>query len=236
VTEKSAHAAELERIRTEYERRDREIPSDFYALYHPANLFVRHSQEEAVLAGLHAAGLTPLTGRRVLDVGCGVGDWFGLFERFGAGRADLAGIELGESRAAEARLRFPAADIRQGDAAELPWPDRRFDVVFQSTLLTSVLNEEVRGRIACEMLRVLAPNGAIVWLDFRYNNPSNPNVRGIGRSELARLFPQCDVRLRRIVLAPPLARRIVPWSIRLARLLEMTTLFNTHYLAVIRRA
>jgi SAM-dependent methyltransferase len=237
VTEPSAdaHAAELERIRAEYERREREIPSDFYALHHPANLLLRQSEEEAVLEGLHAAGAAPLTGRRLLDVGCGAGDWFGLFERFGARPTDLAGIELGERRAAEARRRFPESDIRRGDAAKLPWPDASFDVVFQSTLMTSVLDEEVRRRIAGEMLRVLAPRGAVVWLDFRYNNPRNPSVRGIGRGELGRLFPDCNLWLRRIVLAPPLARRIAPWSIRLARLLEMTTLFNTHYLAVIRR-
>jgi SAM-dependent methyltransferase len=235
VTDKPAHAAELDRIRAEYDRRDREIPSDFYALHQPANLFLRHCQEEALLAGLKAAELTPLAGRRLLDVGCGTGDWFGLFERFGAHPDELAGIELGEQRAAAARRRYPQADIRSGDAAELPWPDGTFDVVFQSTLMTSVLSDEVRCRIAAEMLRVLAPGGALVWLDFRYDNPKNPNVRGIGRSELDRLFPNCALRLRRIVLAPPLARRIVPWSLRLARLLEMTKLFNTHYLAVIRR-
>jgi SAM-dependent methyltransferase len=231
-----AHAAELERIRAEYDRRDREIPSDFYAHYHPANLLLRQSEEEGVLFGLHAAGMAPLAGRRLLDVGCGVGDWFGLFERFGARPSDLAGIELQERRAAEAVARFPKADVRTGDAANLPWAEASFDVVFQSTLMTSVLSDEVRAGIAAEMVRVLKPGGAVLWLDFRYDNPRNPNVRGIGRAELGRLFPNCSLRLRRIVLAPPLARRIVPWSIRLARLLEMTTLFNTHYLAVIRRA
>jgi SAM-dependent methyltransferase len=230
-----AHAAELERIRAEYDRRDREISRDFYALHHPANLLLRQSEEEGVLAGLHAAGMAPLVGRRLLDVGCGVGDWFDLFERFGARPADLAGIELQERRAVEARARFPKADIRVGDAAELPWVDGSFDVVFQSTVMTSVLSDEVRAGIAAEMLRVLKPGGAVLWLDFRYDNPRNPNVRGIGRAELGRLFPDCSRRVRRIVLAPPLARRIAPWSIRLARLLEMTTILNTHYLAVIRR-
>jgi SAM-dependent methyltransferase len=235
VTGEPNQAGELERIRAEYDRREREIPRDFYALHQPANLFLRHAEEAAVLEGLQAADMAPLTGRRLLDIGCGAGDWFELFERFGARQPDMAGIELQEHRTAQATRRFPAADIREGDAGNLPWSDASFDLVFQSTLMTSVLSDELRSRIAGEMLRVLAPGGAILWLDFRYDNPWNRNVRGVGRAELGRLFPKCRIRLRRIVLAPPLARRIVPWSIRLARLLEMTTLFNTHYLAVIRR-
>lgn len=228
--------SETARILREYERRDREISEDFYALHRPANLFLRHCHEEAVLWGLHEADLAPLAGKRVLEIGCGTGRWFGLFEQFGASPDAIAGIELGESRAAAAREAHPQADIRLGDAAELPWADGSFDLVFQCTVMTSILDRDVRARVAREMVRVLACNGAILWLDFFYDNPRNPHVRGIGRRELAELFPACDVRRRRVSLAPPVARRLVPWSWRLARLMEMTTLLNTHYAAVVRRS
>lgn len=226
---------ESSRILREYERRDRDIAADFYALHHSANLFLRHSHEEAILWGLRVAGLAPLTGRRVLEVGCGTGRWLRLFEEFGAKPEAVAGIELGPERAATACAAYPSADIRVGDAANLPWSDGSFELVFQCTVMTSILDPIVRRRVADEMLRVLSPDGAILWLDFFYDNPRNAQVRGVRKHEIAELFPSCSVLRRRVSLAPPLARRLVPWSWRLARLLEMSTLLNTHYTAVIRR-
>lgn len=225
---------EAERIRREYERREREIPADFYALHRPENLFFRHGQERALLAGLRLAGFSPLTGRRVLEIGCGHGQWFGLFEQFGAGPGDLAGIELDTDRCNKAQRLHASADIRCGDATALPWADATFDVVFQSTVFTSILDDEVRRGVAREMLRVLKPTGVVLWYDFRFNNPRNSNVRGIGKSEIRRLFPDRCCTFRRVTLAPPLVRRIVPWSWSLASLLEMSSIFNTHLAAVIR--
>jgi hypothetical protein len=69
----TSHDAEIARIREEYQRRHREIPSDYYALHHPVNLFFRHTEERAFAAGLLRHGLLPLGGKKVLEVGCGYG-------------------------------------------------------------------------------------------------------------------------------------------------------------------
>jgi SAM-dependent methyltransferase len=226
---------EAKRIVAEYARRDRELPSDLYALHRPANLYIQHGHEQALLWGLRKAGMAPLDDRRVLDVGCGFGEWLGVFERFGARRDRLAGIDLNESRVSVAAASYTAADVRLGDAAQLPWGDQTFDVVFQRTIVSSILDLEIKKRVAAEMLRVLRPEGAILWLEFAYNNPSNRNVRGIGFRELRRLFPDCRIRSRSVTLAPPLARRFVPVSWTLARVVESLRVLNTHYLAVIQR-
>jgi hypothetical protein len=85
------------------------------------------------------------------------------------------------------------------------------------------------------MLRVLKPDGVVVWYDFLFDNPRNANVRGVNAGEIRRLFAGCRLDLRRITLAPPLARRIVPLSWSLARFLEHLRILNTHYLSVIRK-
>jgi len=226
---------EAQRIIEEYSRREREIPADFYALWRPANLFIWQGHERAVLRGLSRAGLLPLTTRRVLDVGCGKGDWLGVFEEFGCPRDSAAGIELGPAAAQEAATRFPGADVRCGNATQLPWEDRSFDVVFQRTIFSSILDHSVRRVVAAEMLRVLRPGGAIIWLEFFFNNPRNPHVVGIGSREVRALFPGCNIKLRRITLAPPLARRVVPLSWGLASWLESLRFLNTHHLGVIQR-
>ena len=53
------------------------------------------------------------------------------------------------------------------------------------------------------MLRVVKPQGLILWYDFRYNNPRNPNVQGIGATEIRGLSPGRQVELRKVTLAPP---------------------------------
>lgn len=225
-----------EQIRAEYRRREREIPADFYALHQPANLFLYQSQLRGMQWALRTAGLIPLAERRILEVGCGRGNWLAMFEAFGARRDNLAGIDLDEQRAAECAQRFPGANVRGGDASKLSWPDGQFDLVFQSTVFTSILDDAMKRAVAGEMLRVLKPGGVIVWYDFHMNNPRNPHVRGVPRAEIQALFPGCRMQLRRVTLAPPVARRIVPLSWLAGEVLESLRVLNTHYFGVLRRS
>ena len=218
--------SETDRILEELRRREREVPADFYSLDRPANRFLRQGQERALRKALEEIG--PLAGKRVLEVGCGSGNWLEMLD----GAASLSGIDLEPERAA---ARFPGADIRAGDASRLPWESGSFDLVLQSTVFSSILDPGMRRAVASEMLRVLAPGGAILWYDFFVNNPSNPHVRSVGKREIEALFPGCRVALRRATLAPPLARRIVPVSWNLAALLEWLRVLDTHWFGVIHR-
>jgi ubiquinone/menaquinone biosynthesis C-methylase UbiE len=226
--------AEAARIRAEYERRARDVPADFYALFHRANLFAHQTRERELRELFEQLKLLPLEGRSLLEVGCGEGEWFASFERFGLDIRKLAGIDLEAGRIELARRRAPGADVRRGDAAQLPWPDASFDVVFQSTVLSSVLDRDVRHQIAREMLRMLRPGGTVVSYDFAWDNPKNKNVSGVRRKDLEALFPGCALIVRRVTLAPPLARWLVPHSWLAAELLQRLGPLNTHLLAAVR--
>ena len=95
------------------------------------------------------------------------------------------------------------------DGARLPFASGKFDLLLQSTVLTSILDQGIKKNVADEMIRVLAPKGAILWYDFRYDNPRNPDVRGIGRKEIQGLFPHCRIRMQKTILLPPLARGLM---------------------------
>jgi SAM-dependent methyltransferase len=220
--------AESQRILAEYERRDRELPADYYGLHRWPNLFMHHEHERLLLKCLHRCGQIPLTGRRILEVGCGEGNWLQVFERLGASRTNLAGIELGPDRVETARHRLPGAEILAADAAVLPWPDQTFDVVFQRMMFTSILDAEVRRRAAAEIMRVLKPGGVMIWVDF-FINPRNPHVRPLGRGDVRALFPGWNAKLFRTTLAPPLTRRLAPLCWSAARALESLKLFNTFF-------
>lgn len=234
MADEREHSKEIDRIVREYERRTSELDPDFYSLSKPANLFTRQSQVRAIAAALTRVGMMPLASRDLLDLGCGRGDWLAEFELLGAARSRLSGIELMEDFARTAQRRLPGANIVQGDASKLPWPDASFDVVFQSTVFTSILDASVKQRIAREMRRVLKPGGAIVWYDFTFNNPKNKHVRGIGRNEIRDLFQGGSCRFEKTTLAPPIARRIVSVSWTLAQILESVRVLNSHCIATIQ--
>jgi len=226
---------EAERIRKEYLRRGSQIPVDYYSLTRAVNLFFHQGQERALRNEMQRAGLFPLHDQKILDLGCGTGDWLAVFELLGANRHNLAGIELDEVPAKSAAARLTGADIRIGDACTLPWPAASFDIVFQRTVFTSILELEMQHCVASEMMRVLRQNGAILWIDFALNNPRNANVKGIGIPQIRSLFPNCKVVSKRITLLPPLARFIVPRCWLLGEMLQNIKIFNTHRLCVIQR-
>jgi SAM-dependent methyltransferase len=145
----------------------------------------------------------------------------------------LYGTDLLSQRVEQAHTRLSHLPLTCADGQALPYRSNAFDLVLQYTVFTSVLDGVVKTNLAGEMLRVLRPGGMILWYDF-WLNPTNPQTEGIRLSEIRSLFPGCDVEFRRITLAPPLARRLVPVSWVVAFLLEKLRVFNSHYLVAIR--
>ena len=156
--------------------------------------------------------------------------------KWGARPENFAGIDLLPERVEKAGILCPSGvTIKVGSAAKLNFPDGSFDLVLQSTVLTSVVDPSLKRQIASEMLRVVKEKGLLLWYDYLVNNPWNPDVRGINKGEIARLFPGCKIELRLITLAPPLCRRLALYSWSACYLLERLRVFNTHYLGVITK-
>ena len=225
--------AESCRIITEYRRRAYEVDSDLYAPWQPAEAFMRAGRERAASQMLREARVYPVAADRCLEVGYGRLGWLGTLISWGLREDDLAGIELDESRAQVAQSALPGADLRVGDASALPWSDGTFQLVVCSTVFTSILDPQMRQQIAGEITRVLAPGGAMLWYDFRVNNPKNKNVKKVSKSELFRLFPELRGAAKSVTLAPPLTRVLAPRSWALASVLESIPPFRTHLLGVL---
>jgi ubiquinone/menaquinone biosynthesis C-methylase UbiE len=122
-----------------------------------------------------------------------------------------------------------------GTASELPFPDHSFDLVSQFMLFTSVLDLRMRFQIAEEIDRVLAPGGRFLWYDFAFNNPANPDVRGIHLAEVRKLFPAFSIKSRRITLAPPLGRAIGRLGPALYYLVSKVRPLCTHYMCLLKK-
>ena len=224
---------ERQRILAEYRRREREVSPTLYAFWQPSVFFMRTGRNRAATRLLSRAGVFPKPGDACLEIGFGSLGWLGELISWGVRESDLHGIELDPERVRRARAVLPGADLQVGDAGRLPWEDRSFRLVVASTVFTSILSDSVRKRVASEIVRVLAPGGALLWYDFAVNNPRNPNVRRVGRAELHQLFPELTGKVDSVTLAPPIARFVCPRSWVAATLLEAVPLLRTHLLGVL---
>jgi ubiquinone/menaquinone biosynthesis C-methylase UbiE len=225
---------EAERVRAVHARRDRLGLEARYEYWQPANLFIYQARERAVLDLLGAAGLLPLTGLRVLDVGCGDGSVLLDMQRYGAAPGDLHGIDLLPDRVESARAKLPAGHIELGDARTLPYDDGAFDLTLGFTIVSFALDPAVRRSMASEMLRVTRPGGLILLYDF-WTNPTNRTVRGLRRSEARTLFAGKPIDFRSTTLVPPLTRALfrLPGGRIACTLLDVLPFSRTHFVAAV---
>ena len=182
---------------------------------------------------LRNAGVFPGGQTRCLEIGFGALGWLGDLVTWGVAEGRISGIDLNTARVNLMRAQLPNADLRAGDASELPWDDCHFQLVIASTVFSSILDLEMRSKVANEIERVLTPGGSLLWYDFRFFNPRNPDVRCVTKNELRRLFPRLEGRCRSVTLAPPLCRMVAPLSWILACMLGSLPFLRTHLLAVL---
>ena len=107
----------------------------------------------------------PVRGRELLDMQCGSGEAALSWANLGA---RVAGVDLSDSRLAEARAKAARAGIRvtyvRGNVVRLPFPARSFDRVYTGGGVTGWI-PDIR-RWARQIARVLKPGGRFVYCDY----------------------------------------------------------------------
>src|SRR4051794_16871054 len=178
MTVEVKEADEVAAVRARYARRQTDVWRD-HAL-NPAVLLATQERQREVARLFARLGWLDLAAIRLIEVGCGTGCNLLDFLRLGFRPDHLQGIELLSSSVDWARRDLPGSvRITLGDAAGAAGSvvaEASQDVVYQSTVFTSLLDDDYQQRLADIMWRWLRPGGGILWYDFTMNNPRNPDV------------------------------------------------------------
>jgi SAM-dependent methyltransferase len=228
---------EADRVRERYAARsDREEISALYDPLLPSVYLAVQEKERALVRWIKLAGIAPVHERRVLEVGCGGGGNLLQLIQLGFRPENLIGNELLEERAKSARHRLPeATDVIEGDATQIDIAPQSQDVVYQSTVFTSLLDDAFQQTLADRMWSWVRPGGGVLWYDFIYDNPRNPDVRGVPLDRVRALFPHGEVSAQKLTLAAPISRRVTRIHPSLYGLFNMTPILRTHVLCWIRK-
>ena len=229
---KAAEVAEETRSVAERYARRAAIPVGRYSPLRPEVWQMLHERQRVMLRRMAAFGITDLACLHIAEVGCGSGGNLLDFLRLGCAPQHLFGAELLPERFDKARAVLPAGTtLWLGDARHAPLLEESQDIVLQSTVFSSLLDDAFQQQLAAAMWRWVKPGGAVLWYDFTVDNPRNPDVRGVPLKRVRELFPQARVTADRVTLAPPLARLACRVHPGLYVALNALPLLRTHLLA-----
>jgi SAM-dependent methyltransferase len=223
--------SEIDEIKLRYEERKKFVRpasvSDFYF-----NWYIQNERELQYAITLKKKFGNNFSDLKIIEVGAGTGNNLFFFKKLGFQDHNIWANELLQDRIEILRNNFPGVNIMEGDASELSFIEK-FDIVFQSTVFTSILDIEFRKKLADKMIEMLKPQGIVLWYDFMYDNPGNKHVKRVSRQEIQSLFPKSkQIEFYKVTLAPPISRRIYKFYPCINSLFPF---LRTHVIAVIRK-
>lgn len=228
---------DLDQIKASYEAR-KSLPSEkLYSILAPHTIY-QHQERERKIVNLLRDKSIELSKARICELGCGSGAKLLELIRFGFDPSNLYGVELIEERYQKALHVLPrACSLYCGNASDIDLQDGYFDIVYLSTVFSSILDDDLRSEVGERSWQLLKPGGAVLIYDFVYNNPSNPNVKALKSVEVKNLFPAAEsIEQWRLTVAPPVSRvacRLLP---QLYSLLSLIPFLKTHRLFWVSKA
>jgi phenylacetate-CoA ligase len=232
----SRSSTEAERMREVYGRYDEpDGRARLWSEDNAGNLAIVAERDRLVAAALDRALRGDRQRLRLLDLGCGRAAGLTRMTTLGFSPANVVGIDLLDTRLRDARRSGLVLPLLAADATAVPLARGSVDVALAFTVFSSIADRALAATIVAELERVLRPGGVVLWYDLRRDNPRNPEVHGLDRDDVQRLFGGWTVCLQSCTLVPPLARRLglaLPYAYRpLAALLPL----RTHLVGTIRR-
>jgi ubiquinone/menaquinone biosynthesis C-methylase UbiE len=227
---------EIDEIKRRYRERE-SLPANRYNYLSPAIYMGEQEKEKALIKFLEFANLGPVKELKLLEIGCGAGNNLLEFIRLGFLPENLTGVELLTNRVKEAKGKLPSAvSIIEGDALEVKFDKKSYDIVFQSMVFSSILDIRFQNSLALKMSELTKEKGGILWYDFTFDNPKNKDVMGIKYNRVKELFPDKKIKKWKITLAPPLSRVVTKIHPNFYSVFNLIPFLRTHILCWIYKS
>ena len=201
----------------------------------PGNVLIVQERERYLAGVLRRQGYESLEGLRCFEAECSNGHNLHTFMQWGARPSDISAISTQPDVVANLQAYSPQIRIHTGSAEAIPEGDESFDLSIAFTLFSGVADEEASSAIADELFRITRPGGLIIVYDMTRRNPANRNGHPVTVDAIRRWFPKCPLKVRRITLAPPIARVIGRYAPGLYGPLAALPFLRTHAMYVLRR-
>lgn len=107
-----------------------------------------------------------MSGEKVLDLGCGNGRWFKLFQEKGV---DYFGVDNSEKLIEVAKKLYPQARFQVNNILNLPFPDDFFDKIYNIAVLHHLPSDEFRIQSLAEIKRILKPKGQLILTVWKFH-------------------------------------------------------------------
>jgi len=226
--------SEIDEIKMRYERRkllgERDHPSN------PEMIMSTQEKERKIITLLKKVDNFSFDQSSILEIGCGNGSNLLQLIRLGFDPRNLTGNELLEERAESAKYRLPSVTkIICGNALDLEITAGSFDIVYQSMVFSSILDDDLQNKLAAKMWHWIKPGGGVLWYDFIYNNPFNKDVKGVPYRRVRELFPEGTIFKKHLTLAPPLSRHIAKINTSLYTFFNFFPFLRTHIICLIKK-
>ncbi len=227
---------ELDLIKERYSQRNHKLLANDYLASSPYIYMSRQEKERELYSLFKKLDYNSLSDIDLLEIGCGRGGKILDLLQMGFSPNRIIGNELMPENIQIAKQRLPASvKLFSGDARQLEVETESLDIVYQSMVFSSILDDDFQQELANTMWEWAKPNGGILWYDFIYNNPNNKNVRGVKISRIKELFPDAKIIIRRVTLAPPISRRVTKIHPSLYTTLNFFPFLRSHVLCFIKK-
>lgn len=113
-------------------------------------------------------------GFKILDLGCGSGRLYHLFEEFQG--VEYVGVDQSEGQIEIAKEKFPKLDFQVVEMTELPFADNEFDIIYCIATFHHLPDEKSRIKALQEMKRVLKSGGHIIMTNWNLNSKSTKKM------------------------------------------------------------
>ena len=151
-----------------------------------------------------AVAATGIADPRLLEVGCGSGEYCEVFDILLPGAVRYTGVDYSEAMIARARTRYPSAAFEFADATRLPFGDAAFDVVFNGVSLMHIIDFPMAIREAARVaaracifhtVPVFEEHTTTFLKKYAYGAPVVEII--FGKDELMSLCRQAGLRFER---------------------------------------